>query len=92
MDIVVNLFPLTIGIPSDLVCATKETDIVKMELRSNASELLNTANASNSIMLTLDPDYGLNMTNVTCVATASDGLKYEDYITLIVKGKLSSKT
>lgn len=88
LDIVVNMFPLTISIPSDLVCTTKETHVVRMELRSNAYELLNIANASNSIMLTLDPDYGLNETNITCVATTSDGLKYEDYITLIVKGKL----
>ena len=83
------MFPLIIGIPSDLLCTTKETHIVQMELRSNANELLKIANASNSIMLTLDPDYGLNETNITCVATTSNGLKYEDFITIIVKGNYS---
>lgn len=88
LDIVVDTFLLTIGIPSDLLCTTKEAHIVRMELRSSTYELLNIANASNSIVLTLYPDSSLNETNITCVATTSDGLKYEDYITLIFPGKL----
>ena len=87
MSITVEDSPLIVDIPTKLVCNIAESPIFTMAMAFNASELLTVANATNTLTLILSPNHSLNGTNVTCMATTTSGLYYENYITLWMKGK-----
>ena len=87
VSITVEAFPLIVDIPNKLVCNIAESPVFTMEMVFNTSKLLTTANATNSIALTLSPNQSFNGTNMTCMATTASGLYYENNITLWVKGR-----
>lgn len=90
MIIAAQDIPLITGIPSDIVCTIKERHVTKMEWMFNVDEPLKVANGTNSVTLTLSPNMDLNGTNLTCVATTSSGVTFEDSITIVVKGNTTS--
>ena len=87
VSITVEATPLIVDIPNKLVCNIAESPVFTMKMVFNTSELPTTANAANSIALTLSPNQSFNGTTVTCMATTASGLYYENDITLWVKGR-----
>ena len=87
VSITLEVFPLIADIPNKLVCNIAESPVFTMKMVFNTSELLTTANATNSLAFIWSPNQSFNGTRVTCMATTAGGLYYENDITLWVKGR-----